>query len=78
MTASISRMPGPPAGPSPRITTTSPACDLVGEHRRHRGLLAVEHARGADVFAALVAGELDHAAVGRDVAAQDREAAGRL
>ena len=78
VTASISRMPGPPAGPSLRITTTSPALDLVREHGRHRGLLAVEHARRADVAAALVAGELDDAAVGRDVAAQDREAAGGL
>ena len=33
---------------------------------------------GPGVRAALVAGELDDAALGREVAAQDREAAGRL
>ena len=71
-------MPGPPAGPSSRITTTSPSRISSREHGRHRGLLAVEHARRADVAAALVAGELHHAAVRREVAAQDREAAGRL
>jgi hypothetical protein len=35
-------------------------------------------ARGAGVEAPLVAGELHDAALGREVAAQDREAAGRL
>ncbi len=74
VTASISRIPGPPAGPSPRITTTSPSRDLLRQHRRHRRLLAVEHARGAGVAAALVAGELHHAPVRGHVAAQDREA----
>ena len=78
VTASISRMPGPPAGPSLRITTTSPARISLREHGGHRRLLAVEHARRADVAAPLVAGELDDAAVRRDVAAQDREAAGGL
>ncbi len=78
VTESISRMPGPPAGPSLRMTTTSPALMLLGEHGGHRGLLAVEDTRGADVAATLVAGELDDAALGRDVAAQDGEAAGGL
>ena len=78
VTASISRMPGPPTGPSLRMMTTSPACDGAGEHGRHRRLLAVEHARRTLVAAALVAGELDDAALGREVAAQDREAAAGL
>ena len=38
----------------------------------------LEDARRALVVAALVAGELDHAALGREVAAQDRQAAGGL
>ena len=50
--------------------------DLVGEHCGHRRLLALEHPGRAHVFAALVPGELDDAAVGGDVPAQDREAAG--
>jgi len=66
-------MPGPPADHH-----HLPLADLLCEHGRHRGLLAVEHARRARVFAALVPGELDHAAVGRDVAAQDGKAAGGL
>ena len=41
-------------------------------------LLGVEHARRAAVMQPLVARELDDAAVGREVAAQDREAARRL
>ena len=52
--------------------------DLAGGDRLHRVLLALEHARGALVVAALVARELHDAALGRDVAAQDREPAGRL
>ena len=60
------------------MTTTSPCLDLFGEHSRHRRLLAVEHTRRADVSAALVPGELDHAPVRRDVPAQDREASRRL
>ena len=43
----------------------------------HRALLAVEDARRAAVVAALVAGELHDAAVGREVAAQDGQAARR-
>ena len=78
VTASISRMPGPPAGPSLRITTTSPALISPGGDGGHRVLLALEHARRARRGAALVAGELDDAALGREVAAQDREAAGGL
>jgi hypothetical protein len=54
------------------------ALDPAADQRRHRGLLAVEDARRAAVVAALVAAELDHAALGREVAAQDRQAAGRL
>src|SRR4051794_26318000 len=50
--------------------------DLAGGDRLHGRLLAVEDARGALVEAALVSGELDDAALGREVAAQDREPAG--
>ena len=71
-------MPGPPAGPSLRMTTTSPALISPVGDGGHRVLLALEHARGALVVDALVAGELHDAAVGREVAAQDREAAGGL
>ena len=45
VTASISRMPGPPLGPSLRITTTSPAVILFSCTASKRGLFAVEHAR---------------------------------
>ena len=41
-------------------------------------LFAVEDARSASVVEALVAGDLDDAAVGREIAAQDDEAAGGL
>ena len=78
VTASISRMPGPPAGPSLRITTTSPGWIDLAFTARERVLLALEDARRAAVLHALVAGELHDAALGREVAAQDREAAGRL
>ena len=78
VTESISRMPGPPAGPSLRMTMTSPFSIVPRDDGGHRLLLALEHPRGALVAAALVAGELDDAAFGREVAAQDREAARRL
>ncbi len=52
--------------------------DLAGEHGRHRRLLALEHASRARVQAALVAGQLDDAAIGREVAVQDREPARRF
>ena len=71
-------MPGPPAGPSLRIDDDVARLDLAVRDGRHRRLLALEHARRARVVAALVAGELHDAALGREVAAQDREAAGRL
>ena len=45
--ASISRMPGPPLGPSLRITTTSPAVMVLVLEGVHGGPLAVEDARGA-------------------------------
>src|SRR5438093_12747687 len=44
----------------------------------HRVLLTLEDARGAAVGRALVPGHLHHAALGREVALQDDEAAGRL
>ena len=78
VTASISRMPGPPAGPSLRMTTTSPslisplvtACIAASSPSKTRA--------GPAVMASLVAGELHDAALGREVAAEDRDAAGLL
>ena len=78
VTCSISRMPGPPFGPSLRITTTSPGWIVLRHHGGEGVLLALEHARRAAVLGAVVAGELHDAALGREVAAQDREAAVRL
>jgi hypothetical protein len=52
--------------------------DALVQDGLHRRLLAVEHPGGADVQPALVAGELDHAALRREVAAQDGQAAARL
>ena len=49
--------------------------DRLALDRGEGVLLGLEHARRAAVLAAVVAGELDHAALGREVAAQDREAA---
>ena len=60
------------------MTTTSPCWMLPASSGLHRRLLAVEDARRAVVVAALVAAELHDAALGREVAAQDRQAAGRL
>ena len=75
VTWSISRMPGPPAGPSLRMTTMSPASILPGLDRGEAVLLALEHPRRAGLALALGAGELDDGALGREVAAQDREPA---
>ena len=52
--------------------------DLAVLDRLEAGLLAVEHAGRAAVVAALVAGELDDGALGRERAVEDRQAAGRL
>ena len=52
--------------------------DLAGLDGRERLLLGVEHARRAAVERPVVAGELDGAAVGREVAVEDRDAAARL
>ncbi len=78
VTPSISRMPGPPAGPSLRITMTSPACDRAGLHRGERVFLALEHARAAFEVRRALAGQLQDAAFRREVAVQDRIAAARL
>ena len=75
---SISRMPGPPFGPSQRMTTTSPALQAARGQRVHRGLLAVEDAGGALEHVGVEAGALDDGAVGGQRAAQDREAAGAV
>ena len=52
--------------------------DRAGGDGGHRVLLGLEHARGAAVVHALVARQLHDAALRREVAAQDREPAGRL
>ena len=60
------------------MQTTSPLLQRARLDRREAVLLGVEHARGAAVVRALVARELDDAALGGEVAVEDREAAGRL
>src|SRR5439155_50318 len=52
--------------------------DLAAGDGRHRVLLAIEHARRPRMAQALVARDLHDATVGRQVAAQDHEAARRL
>ena len=52
--------------------------DLLRLDRRERLLLGLEHARGAAVLEPPVARQLHDTAVGREVPAQDREAAVRL
>ena len=76
--ASISRMPGPPFGPSQRITTTSFGLQRAGGERVHRGLLAVEDPGRALEDVGVEAGALHHRAVGRERAAQDGQAAGAV
>ncbi|GAD53673.1 hypothetical protein MBEHAL_2433 [Halarchaeum acidiphilum MH1-52-1] len=49
--------------------------DLAALHVRHRVLLVVEDARGPLVMEALLAGDLEHAAVRREVAGQDLDRA---
>ena len=71
-------MPGPPAGPSLRMTTTSPASMPPRVTAAIAASSPSNTRAGPAVVAALVAGELDDAALGREVAAQDRQAAGRL
>ena len=60
------------------MTTTSPADDPAVLHRLEAGCLRIEDPRRPAVMEPLVAGELDHAALGRERAAQDGQAAGRL
>ena len=50
-----------------------PGCDLAASDGSHRLRLGVEHARGAAELALLqgLAGQLQHAALGRDVAGED-------
>ena len=52
--------------------------DALLLHRGERVLLALEHARRPALVEALEARQLHDAAVGREIAAQDREAAGGL
>ena len=71
-------MPGPPLGPSLRITTTSPALIPPAVTAVHRVLLALEHARRARWCVRSWPGHLHDAALRGEVAAQDHEAAGLL
>ena len=73
---SISRMPGPPRGPSLRITTTSPGAHRAGQDRLRGAFLAVEHARAARrSVQPFLAGDLGHRALGREVPVEDDQVA---
>src|SRR5271167_2437931 len=52
--------------------------DLVGFDGGERGFFAVEHASGAAEILSVVAGDLDHAAFGSEIAFENDEAAGGL
>ena len=68
-------MPGPPAGPSLRITTTSPGL-IAWSLTAAKASSSDSNTRAGPLWLeALGAGDLDHAALGREVAAQDRQAA---
>ena len=74
VTWSISRIPGPPTGPSLRITTMSPGLICWSLTAREALLFGLEDPGRAGLLPALGAGDLDHRAFGREVAAQDRQA----
>ena len=78
VTASISRMPGPPLGPSLRMTTTSPFWIDCAFTAANASSSDSNTRAGPRCSTRLVAGDLHDAALGREVAAQDREAAVRL
>ena len=79
VTASISRMPGPPTGPSPRMTTTSPALDLPrlrwprSTPPRRRTPCA-----GPVIFRCFSPATLATAPSGRQVAVQDDDVPARV
>ena len=50
----------------------------VGRHRRHHVFFLVEAPRGADELGAFLARDLAHRELGREVALQDGDVAGRL
>ena len=75
---SISGMPGPPCGPSKRMTTTSPflifcCCIAWSMSSSESKQLAVPVN-----LQAFLAGDLGHRAVGAEVAAHDADVTGRL
>ncbi len=72
---SISRMPGPPRGPSWRMTMTWPFFTRPSRMRLERRLLALEHDRLAAEALAFLAADLRHRAAGREIAVQDDEVA---
>ena len=78
VTESISRIPGPPTGPSPRITTTSPALIVALLDRLETRLLAVENRAGPVMSRRLQSRDLGHRAVRRQIAVQDHEMAGAV
>ena len=71
-------MPGPPRGAFVADDEDVVGIDLAGFDGDVAVVLVFEDAGGAGVVEALVAGDLDDAAVGGEVAAQDDEAAGGL
>ena len=70
---SISRIPGPPTGPSPRMTTTSPAFTLPAR------MAAVARSSPSNTRAVpgeretFLAGDLGHRTLGREVAVQNNQ-----
>ena len=68
-------MPGPPRGPSLRITITSPATIRPSSTAWSASLLALEDARRPAVGHPLVPGDLHDAALGREVAPEDHQPA---
>ena len=78
MTCSISCMPGPADRALVADDDDVAGLDLLGADGVVAGRLGVEHAGRAAVLAPLVAGQLDDAAVGRQRAVQDGQAAVRL
>ena len=71
-------MPGPPGGTFVADDDERAGFDVLVDHGLEAGLLAVENAGGAGKGVALLAGDLDDTAIGRQVAAQDEDAAGGL
>ncbi len=74
VTASISRMPGASAGAFVADDAYVVGFDLACFYGGVASVLGVEDAGGAGVEDALVAGDLDYAALGGEIAFEDDEA----